>query len=157
MNQFLFEPFAATTNYSFLKRTFMRKLFLLMPLLLLTMFALAQQRRITGVVTSKMDKTPLAGVTIQTKSKTVLTDTSGRFSIEAPVGENLTFSYAGMKPVTFKVKGSEQSLMVEMEEGAKEGDEIVVVGYTSQRKKDLLGAVSVVNIKETTKESNANI
>ena len=39
----------------------------------------------------------------------------------------------------------------------KEGEEIVVVGYTSQRKKDLLGAVSVVNIKETTKESNANI
>ena len=82
--------------------------------MLLTIFALAQQARVTGVVTGRMDKMPLAGVTIQAKSKTVLTDTSGRFSIEVPSGENLIFSYAGMKPV-IQSEGNEQSLMIEME------------------------------------------
>ncbi|HEV8283208.1 MAG TPA: TonB-dependent receptor [Chitinophagaceae bacterium] len=135
----------------------MRKLFFLLPFLLLTMFALAQQKTITGVVTGNIDKIPLAGVTVQTKSKTILTDASGKFSIEASVGDNLTFTYVGMKTITVKVSNSVKELNIEMEAGQNYLDEVVVTGYKSERKKDITGAVSVVNINETTKESNVNI
>jgi hypothetical protein len=47
----------------------MRKVFFLLPLLLLAMFSFAQQKTITGVVTSKTSKVPLSGVTVQTKTK----------------------------------------------------------------------------------------
>jgi len=144
-------------NYSFLKTASMKKLFLLLPILLLAMFSFAQQKTITGTVTGKADKALLVGVSVQTKNKTVLTDVSGKFSIEAASGDNLTFSYVGMKPLTVPVTNSTENLIVELEEGVKMGEEVVVVGYSSQRKKDLTGAVSVVSIGEATKESTVNI
>ncbi len=64
----------------------MRKLLCLITLLLAALFTFAQQKTITGTVTDKTDKTPLAGVSVQSKGKTVLTDVSGKFSIEASVG-----------------------------------------------------------------------
>ena len=85
----------------------MRKLLCLFTFLLAALFTFAQQRNITGTVTGKSDKTPLSGVSVQTKSKTVLTDASGKFSIEASAGDNLSFSYVGMKPVTIKIDGSQ--------------------------------------------------
>ncbi len=134
----------------------MRKLFFLLPLLLLAMFSFAQQKTITGTVTGKSDKTPLAGVSVQAKGKTVTTDASGKFSIETSTGDNLTFTYVGKKPVTIKISGSDQDLAVEMEEGVKEEDVVVVTGYTSQRKKDLTGAVAVVDLAPVKNNSSGN-
>ena len=95
----------------------MRKLLCLFTFLLAALFTFAQQRTIAGTVTGKSGKTPLAGVSVQTKTKTVLTDVSGKFSIEASTGDNITFSYVGMLPVTIKITGDDQSLVIEMEEG----------------------------------------
>ena len=72
----------------------MRRLLFLLTFFLLGIFSFAQEKIITGVVTSKVDKTPLAGVTLQTKSKTVLTDNSGKFSIEASAGDNRSLAAA---------------------------------------------------------------
>ena len=134
----------------------MRRLFFLLPLFLLSIFSFAQQKTITGTVTGKTDKTPLSGVSVQTKSKTVQTDASGKFSIEAAAGDDLTFSYVGMKSVTIKITNSTQNFTVEMEEGVKVGEEVVVVGYTSQRKKDLTGAVAVVDLSAVKNNSSGN-
>ena len=134
----------------------MRKLFFLLPLLLLGIFSFAQQKTITGTVTGKTDKSPLAGVTVQAKNKTVLTDATGKFSIEASPGDDLTFSYVGMKPVTIKIANADQNLKVEMEEGVKEGEQVIVVGYTSQRKQDLTGAVAVVDLAPVKNNSSGN-
>ncbi len=89
----------------------MRKLFFLLPLFLLGICSFAQQKIITGTVTGKSGKTPLAGVTVQTKNKTVLTDASGKFSIEASSGDDLNFSYVGMKPFTIKIDETSQNLI----------------------------------------------
>ena len=80
----------------------MKKLQILLPMLLMAFFSFAQQKTITGTVTGKTDKSPLAGVSVQSKSKTALTDASGKFSIEASPGDNLSFSYVGMKPVPLR-------------------------------------------------------
>ncbi|MGK2862217.1 MAG: SusC/RagA family TonB-linked outer membrane protein [Chitinophagaceae bacterium] len=133
----------------------MRKLLCLITLLLAALFTFAQQKTITGTVTDKTDKTPLAGVTVSSKGKAVQTDVSGKFSIEASVGDNLTFSYVGMDPVTLKISGGDQNLSVELE-GVKAGEEVVVVGYTSQRKKDLTGAVAVVDLAPVKNNSSGN-
>lgn len=134
----------------------MRKSVSLLPLLLLAIFSFAQQKTITGTVTGKLDKTPLAGVSVQTKNKTVLTDASGKFSIEAATGDDLTFTYVGKKPVTVKISGNSQSVAIELEEGVKEEDVVVVTGYTSQRKKDLTGAVAVVDMSPVKNNSSGN-
>ena len=134
----------------------MRRLFFLLPLFLLGIASVAQQKVISGVVTGKADRTPLAGVTVQAKSKTVQTDASGHFSIPAMVGETLTFSFVGMKPLTLTISNSDQTVSVEMEEVVKEGEQIVVVGYTSQRKQDLTGAVAVVDLAPVKNSSAGN-
>jgi TonB-linked SusC/RagA family outer membrane protein len=145
-----------TGNYSNSKTAIMKKLFFLFPLLMLAIFSFAQQRTVIGTVIGKADKAPLAGVSVQTKSKTVLTDNSGKFSIEVSVGENLSFSYVGMKSGTIKITNSDQNLTVEMEEGVKEGEQVIVVGYSSQRKKDLTGAVAVVDLTPVKNNSSGN-
>ena len=107
----------------------MKKLFFLLLLLMLAMFSFAQQKTITGTVTGKSDKAPLVGVSIQSKNKTVLTDVSGKFSIEASAGDNLLFSYVGMKSVAVRITGNTQTMSVEMEEGVNELEQVVVTGY----------------------------
>ena len=57
---------------------------------MLTIFSIAQQKTVTVIVTGIKDKSPLAGVTVQTKNKTVLTDASGNFSIAGSAGNNIT-------------------------------------------------------------------
>ena len=134
----------------------MRKLIFLLPLFLLGIFSFAQQKTITGTVTGKTDKIPLAGVSVQSKTKTVLTDASGKFSIESTTGDNLTFTYVGKKPITIKVADNDLNMVLEMEEGVKEEDVVVVTGYTTQRKKDLTGAVAIVDMGPVKNTSSGN-
>lgn len=124
--------------------------------LLTNIAAFAQQKKISGTVINKSTKTPLEGVSVQAKSKTVVTDAAGKFSIEAAAGDNVNFTYVAMKPVTVKVTSPDQVLSVEMEEGVKEGEQVVVVGYSSQRKKDLTGAVAVVDLTPVKNNSSGN-
>ncbi len=123
----------------------MKKLQILLPMLLIAFFSFAQQKTITGTVTGK-DKNPIAGVTVQTKNKTVLTDNDGKFSIEADVGDNLTFTFVGMKAKSVKATGSTQNVDVEMEQDVGQLETVVVTGYKSEKKVDLTGAVSVVDV-----------
>ena len=135
----------------------MKKLLFLLPFFLLAIFSYAQQKIVSGTVTAKSDKTPLAGVTVQAKNKTVTTDSKGNFSIQTSEQENLTFTYVGMTTIVLSVSNILRGTLIEMEIAENNLDAIVITGYKSERKKDITGAVSVVNINETTKESNANI
>lgn len=134
----------------------MRKLFFLLPLLLLAMFSFAQQKTITGVVTNKTTKAPLPGVTVQTKNKTVVTDENGKFSVDVTVGESILFSYVGLKTMKVAITSDMRSPSIEMEESAKQEEAVVVVGYTSQRKKDLTGAVAVVDLAPVKNNTSGN-
>ena len=108
----------------------------------------AQSKRVTGIVTSKTTQAPLQGVTVQSKKQAVLTDNNGNFSINTDVNETLTFSYVGMQPVTQKVTATTANLSISLEQSSNDLNEVVVTGYQTQRKADLTGAVSVVNVKE---------
>ena len=134
----------------------MRKLFSLLPLLLLALGSFAQQQVIKGTVLGKADNTPLGGVTVSSKTKTTQTDAQGQFSLQAAQGDDLTFSYVGFKPVTIKITNSEP-LSVSLETAAgRDMEQVVVVGYTTQRKQDLTGAVAVVDLAPVKNNSSGN-
>src|SRR4051794_6673525 len=128
-----------------IKPKFMRK-FLTIILALLVTTSFAQQKKVTGTVTSKTSNAPLAGVAVQSKTAHAVTDSSGNFSINANEGDEINFSFVGMKPVSMKVPASSNTLSVELEDLQGDLNVVVVTGYKSERKVDLTGAVSVVNL-----------
>ena len=134
----------------------MKKCLFLMPLLLLVLFCHAQQNKITGKITRKSTNEPLSGVTVLAKDKTVTTQADGSFSIEAPAGETLNFSFVGMAPQSIKITKAAQTLNLKMEEVNAGMNEVVVVGYTSQRKQDLTGAIAVVDLTPVKNNTSGN-
>ncbi|MCW3110869.1 MAG: TonB-dependent receptor [Segetibacter sp.] len=132
----------------------MRKLAYLLTCLLISFTVWAQQR-ITGHVVKSATKEPLAGASVSSKRSSVTTDSSGRFSILASPGDELSISYVGMQPAKVKVSGS-KDLSVELQESQSNLEQVVVVGYTSQRKQDLTGAVAVVDMTPVKNNSSGN-
>lgn len=126
----------------------MKKLSLITAAMLLTIVGFAQQKIITGTVRGITAGEPLQGVSVTSKNRTVVTGANGKFSIEASVGETVNLSYVGMKSSSFTVTASTQDVNITMEAGTDQLSEVVVTGYQTQRKVDLTGAVSVVNMNE---------
>lgn len=134
----------------------MQRLFMAITGLLISVIVFAQEKTITGVVVHKTNRTPLAGATVSANNKLAMTDAAGKFSIEAAPGDVLSISFVGMKPVAMKVTASMQPVTVEVEEAEKELEQFVVIGYQSQRKKDLTGAVAVVDLAPVKNNSSGN-
>jgi len=129
-----------------------RKIFLLLIALWSTTSLLwAQNKQISGTVTDEKG-TPLPGVSVQIKSTTrgVATDFDGKYSIEASQGNVLLFSYMGYASQEKTVgKGGGNSLIinVQLKEDTQELGEVVVVGYGTQKKENLTGAIATVDAK----------
>ena len=135
----------------------MKKIWLVFSMLILGVLgANSQQIPITGKVFNRNLKTPLSGVTVQTNSSTTATDNNGKFTISANVGDSISFTYVGMLTVTLKITNAKQKFEIEMEESISNLEAIVVTGYQSQKKADLTGAVTVVNVNELKKMPNNN-
>lgn len=103
----------------------------------------AQQKTITGVVTSSSGG-PLPGVSIVVKGTTVgvITDFDGNYSIsEDDQNGILVFSYVGFKTQEINI-GNRKVINIDLQESAEGLDEVVVVGYGSQKKIDLTGSIT---------------
>jgi TonB-linked SusC/RagA family outer membrane protein len=124
----------------------MRNLQLTISMLLLSFFSLAQQKILTGKVVNKLTNEPLQGVTVQSKTKSATTDANGHFSIESTPGETINFSFVGMNGISYKVLPATTDITLMMEQGSNDLNQVVVTGYKSEKKVDLTGAVSVVNL-----------
>ena len=128
-----------------------RKIFLLLIALWSTTSLLwAQNKQISGTVTDEKG-TPLPGVSVQIKSTTrgVATDFDGKYSIEASQGNVLLFSsmgYASQEKTVGK-GGNSLIINVKLKEDTQELGEVVVVGYGSQKKENLTGAIATVDAK----------
>lgn len=109
--------------------------------------ATMQTHKITGKVVDENNQ-PLIGALVQVKGTTngVVTDHNGAFSLNAKEGDMLAISYMGYKPTELSAKGSD--LTIKLEPDALSVDEVVVVGYGTQKKVNLSGAVSSVNVSE---------
>lgn len=133
----------------------MRTLSCLIFLLLFAGISNAQLKRISGSVISKSSGKPLPGVTVRSGKSITATDGSGTYSLEAAASDSIHFTYVGMKNVSILVSQlSDQA--ISMEESQQSIGEVVVVGYTSQRKRDVTGAVAVVDLSPVKNTSSGN-
>ena len=98
---------------------------------------------IKGSVTSDSGE-PLTGVTVKESGggNGTVTDIDGNFSVNAAPGSLLTFSYTGFKPQTVK---AQEGMQVVLQSNVNDLNEVVVVGYGTQKKANLTGAVASVN------------
>tara|TARA_B110000902_G_scaffold60827_1_gene71676 strand:+ start:722 stop:3802 length:3081 start_codon:yes stop_codon:yes gene_type:complete len=117
----------------------------LLVMMLVNIFAFAQEKTLTGSVTSEGDNSPLPGVsvTILNTPKGVQTDFDGKFTIKVKNGDVLQFSYLGFKSLAVIIDG-QKTLNVILTEDVSSLDEIIVVGYGTQKKSHLTGAISKV-------------
>jgi len=112
-----------------------------------TSHAFGQQ--IKGEVVDKSTHTPLSGASITFKgSKGVTTDAEGKFAFNAKGANSFTVSSVGYKPKTMTVTDA-AFYQVELEGSNQALDQVVVVGYGTQKKADLTGAVATVDVTKT--------
>ena len=130
------------------------KRFLLSFMLMLTCTILYAQTEITGTVVDETGETVI-GATVMEKGTTngTVTDFDGVFTIKVNPGATLVFSYVGFLNVEMPASNG---MVVTMKEDALSLNEIVVTGYTTQRKADLTGAVSVVSVTDLVKQNENN-
>lgn len=105
------------------------------------------ERTVKGTVKDQTGG-PLIGVTVAVKGTTTgtVTDIDGTYTLKVRDGQTLTFTYIGYKTVTTTANKNE--IHIVMEEDSKLMDEVVVVGYGAQKKENLTGAVSTVDVEK---------
>jgi TonB-dependent starch-binding outer membrane protein SusC len=132
---------------------------LLIPGLLMLGFVEASaQRSVSGTVRSGSDNQPLLGATILVKGSSVgtVTDFDGTFQIQASNDDILVVSYTGYTQIEVAV-GAQTNLNIVLQEASELLSEVVVVGYTAQQKRDLTGAVGIVNTEQLKAIPSSNI
>lgn len=111
---------------------------------------LQQEQTIRGTVTSASTNEPLAGVTVKVVGTTLATSTnaSGQFEIKASPNQVLEISYLGHVTQVITVTSGTTTLQVRLREDDTSLEEVVVTGYGTQRRRDLTGSVSVVDVDQ---------
>ncbi|MCF8226026.1 MAG: TonB-dependent receptor [Bacteroidales bacterium] len=122
-----------------------KKLLIVILLLMNVSFIFAQTKIVTGMVTDEFGAPlPGASVVIAGTQDGVASDANGKYSIEVSENDQLTFSFVGMVEQTVSI-GSGNIYDVTLIESAVGIEDVVVIGYGTVRKKDLTGAVSVID------------
>ncbi len=128
-----------------------RKKGVLLLFSLLSQFILFAQEKITVKGTVLIENNvPLGGVSVNIRggSGGTVTDADGKFSLQVNKGVTLIFSFVGYKEQQLQVKNNESSLTVQMVSTASALGEVVVVSYGTQKKRDITGSISQLNVTE---------
>lgn len=125
----------------------MKSKLLLTVLLLCTSFAFSQNLDVSGTVLDASGLSlPGVNVKVKNSSKSTTTDFDGSFKLtDVPKGTSIVFSYIGYRTQEVVVSGPK--VTVKMADDAKSLEEVVVIGYGTQKKREVTGAVSVVDSK----------
>ena len=120
--------------------------------------AMQQERKITGKVTDLAGNAlPGVSVIVQGTTAGTLTDANGNYSLTLPSGAKaITFSFVGMKSQEVTI-GTQTTINATLSEEAIGLQEVVVVGYGTQKKANLTGSVSTVSAQEITKRPVTNV
>lgn len=117
-----------------------------------------QSRKVTGLVRGT-DGEPLIGASVQVVGTTIgtITDFEGKFTISVPeANAKLTFSYIGFNSKTIET-GSQANIEVVLESNLSKIDEVVVIGYGTAKKRDLIGSVDQVDSEVLESRPNPSI
>lgn len=140
-----------------MKRIFTRISVLAAFCLLTINVALAQNITIKGKVIDGGDKTSLPGVTILIKGTQngTQTDENGNYSISAPANATLVFNFVGYTALEQAVN-NKTTLNVSLASSTQQLEQVVVVGYGTQRKIDVTGSVGTVKGEDISKQASVN-
>ena len=105
-------------------------------------FSFAQEKTVSGVVSDASGPIPGANVVVKGTKNGVQTDFDGKFAIKAKVGDVLMVSFVGMQDASSKV-GASNTINFKLQ-GGNTLDEVVVVGYGTQKKKEVTSSVSKI-------------
>jgi hypothetical protein len=125
----------------------MKKIFMFFSLLVLSCsFAMAQTMQLSGTVTSSEDNLPIPGASVFVKGTTVgaITSADGKFSFAAPSNSQiLIVSFIGFRSQEVPIDGK-KIIDVVLEQDVFKVDEVVVVGYGTQKKREVTGSIATV-------------
>ena len=110
-------------------------------------FSFAQERTVSGKVSDKTGVIPGVNVAVKGSKASTQTDFDGSYSVKAKTGDVLVFSYVGMNNKQITV-GSSNTVNVELESEAQLMNEVVVVGYGVQKRKEVTGSISKIAGKD---------
>ena len=117
----------------------------------------AQDITVNGTVLSATDSEPLIGASVVSSVKGTngtTTDFDGNFTLVVPKGSSLTISYIGY--VTTTVEAA-PNMEIKLKENSEVLNEVVIVGYSTEKKSDLTGSVSVVKMKDVADIPTGNV
>ncbi|MBC6368311.1 TonB-dependent receptor [Algoriphagus sp. AK58] len=134
-------------NNHYLSKIKVRIIGLLLFMLCFSIASMGQTQSVRGVVTSDPDKEPIPGalVLIKGTQKGTVTDIDGSFTIEAAPGEVLVVSFVGYNTKEVPVVAGQTTVNITLAYSTSDLSEVVVVGYGSQIKKEVTGAVATVS------------
>jgi len=117
-------------------------------LLLWTTLLSAQEMKVTGSVTSKLDGSPIPGANVVVRGTTIgtISDMDGKYAITVQQGETLVFSLIGMKNVEVVVQSS--VINVQLEDESKDLNEVIVIGYGVQKKSVVTASIARVSSED---------
>jgi len=136
-----------------------KKLLLSTFLLVFSFWAWSQEVQISGTVTSATDKLPMPGASVIIKGTVTgtLTDINGKYTLKANVGQVLVFSFMGTTSQEVTVSATSKIVDIVLAEAAATLQEVVVVGYGTQKKSVTTGAISSVKAKDMEKIPNGRV
>ncbi len=126
--------------------------------LLVSWSVFAQDRKVSGKVSDSENGSGMPGVTVLVKGTATgaNTDGNGNYSISVPNNATLVYSFVGYSTQEVAV-GNRSAINISLGADARALQEVVVTGYAAQAKKDITGAVAVVDVKEMKKVNASNI
>ncbi len=124
---------------------------------LCTTVVFAQQKPIKGTVVDATGE-PLIGVNVSVKGTTIgiITDIDGKYTLEVPTNATLVFSYIGYRTQELSV-GNQSTINITMQEDTQKLEEVVVVGYGTQKKVTVTGSVASVSGEELKASPTTNL
>ena len=117
----------------------------------------AQNITVKGTVVSADGSEPMIGASVFSaakKTNATRTDLNGKFTLVVPEGSSLTVSYIGYMTTTVKAA---PEMEIKLKENSAALGEVVVVGYSAEKKSDLTGSVSVVKMKDVADTPTGNV
>ena len=139
------------------KNKLLQVAFFVLPMMLFSLWSFAQTLSVKGTVTDDKGE-PLPGVNVVVKGTTVgsVTDVNGKYQIDASAKSTLTFSFIGYKSQEVPV-ANKKELNIKLILDNSQVDEVVVVGYGTQKKSDISGSVASVSGQEMLRKAPTNI
>ena len=137
----------------------MKKLAFFLLAMLMSVALKAQDVSVSGLVLSSQDEEPLIGASVKVKGTTlgIATDVDGYFNLKVPVGSTLQFDYVGYKGQTLKVTADMPNVTIKLVEDQTLLDDVVVIGYGTQKKSVVTAAISKVDNKELALTAPTNV